>query len=425
MGLVYRYQEGGSITKKMVDDKKVKETLPKEKNVNSETTNVSSKKVPSLQQLKREKFEKENAKYFVEPKQETVSNARKLTDQEQATSDKIINRLNSKEKWKNTIVGDLGIDPYDIGITAGNVASKLTRLSPLTEEEIIRTTNNPKETALLSSNLFTNALANEMAGGLISKGATKLIPKAKVKTTDEVESLIKEIEDTKPIATEYKINDPNINKNNGIIDKPKDPNYLNDFGLRFVDDTKFKDTDELKILAEHGKQPKITAESFPNKREKVLDEFIDSFYDKEKINNSNNLDILLKDNNGWNFELNNYTKSLVDKHKITLDEVKNRIKKRSKLEDYISDYGSNVKKDLAKRQMNYAKYKDKLHDIDADNFAIEADDIQLTPEEIAEYKKFADKNKARILKEDLKDKYKGIDAFQGIKLNKKGGLIYK
>ena len=74
--------------------------------------------------------------------------------------------------------------------------------------------------------------------------------------------------------------------------------------------------------------------------------------------------------------------------------------------------------------MHYSKYKDKLHNIDADNFAIEAEDIQLTPEEMAEYKKFADKNKANLLKQDLKEKYKGIDAFQSVKLNKKGGLIY-
>jgi hypothetical protein len=89
-------------------------------------------------------------------------------------------------------------------------------------------------------------------------------------------------------------------------------------------------------------------------------------------------------------------------------------------ENFVSHNGS-VNKHLANEQMHYSKYKDKNYDIDVNKFAEEAEDIQLSPEELLEFSK---EEKLNMLKQDLKNKFKGIDAFQGIKLNKKGGIIY-
>ena len=495
MGLIYKFQEGGSITKKMLDDKKPKYTLAKEKNINSESTNIKKvdpKLVKSLTQLEKEKFNSEHKE------QPVISQGRELTEQEKKTSDKINNRLENKKKYENSIIGDLGIDPSSIGITAGNLASKLTRLRPLSEDEIIKSTDNYEGAKEVANEIAKDAVVNEIAGKLLTKPLgvgysavansinrvvknpfpniknfqllpsnitnsrlinpgllNKTIKKypmlseevvgqvageqaeklkdLKNKLSNEIEEtkakdlqtkrnlLYKRAELKKPTVKNKDINSGKYNEKYGSIEKPKDEDYLNNF-----DDLRFKDVgiDELKILAEHGKQPKITAKSFPNKEEKILDEFISAFPDERQIHNSSSLEELLNDNNDWGFEINDYAKELARKHNLSLDKIKNRLKEKNKLEEYISDYGDDVKKDLAEKQMHYSKYKDKLHNIDADNFAIEAEDIQLTPEEIAEYKKIADKNKANLLKQDLKEKYKGIDAFQSVKLNKKGGLIY-
>ena len=423
MRLIYKFQEGGSVTKEMVNRNKSKENniVAKGTRSNSESTSVSKPLVKSLKVLAIEKMMRD------EKEQPVISQGKKLTEQEQKTSNKINKRLDNKKKWENTVVGDLGIDPSDIGTTVGNMASKLTRFSPISQDEIIKTTNNPKETVLLASNLFTNALVNEMAGVLINKGINKLIPKAKIKTDDEVESLIKEIEDTKPIATKYKINDPNINKNNGIIDKPKDPNYLNDFGLRFVDDTKFKDTDGLKILAEHGKQKLITKPELVTKRQAIMDEYLKNLWDLEHVEQAklmSDLDV----SNDWGLNMFKAAEGHLKKNNVSLKELQNRVKELKEGDKHNYNYitthfGRGADRDLAQ------SYKERNHTASGttpENYAIDMEDIQLSPEEIEAFKKNASKEDLKILKENFNKKYTGKDAFQSVKLNEKGGkLLYK
>ena len=166
MGLIYKFQEGGSITKKMLDDKKPKYTLAKEKNINSESTNIKKvdpKLVKSLTQLEKEKFNSEHKE------QPVISQGRELTEQEKKTSDKINNRLENKKKYENSIIGDLGIDPSSIGITAGNLASKLTRLRPLSEDEIIKSTDNYEGAKEVANEIAKDAVVNEIAGKLLTK----------------------------------------------------------------------------------------------------------------------------------------------------------------------------------------------------------------------------------------------------------------
>jgi len=165
MGLIYKFQEGGSVTKEMVNRNKSKENniIAKGTRSNSESTSVSKPLVKSLKVLAIEKMMRD------EKEQPVISQGRTLTEQEQKTSNKINKRLDSKKKWENTIIGDLGIDPNDIGITAGNIASKASRFSPMTEEEIISTTNNTKNAIKFTNEIAVQTLANELVGGLLKK----------------------------------------------------------------------------------------------------------------------------------------------------------------------------------------------------------------------------------------------------------------
>lgn len=94
-----------------------------------------------------------------------LSQGKKLNEVEQAYSDKVKARIDN---------------PFsDIGIAAGNVASYLTRLRGLSPEEIAKVTNNPMETIGLSSELGTQAIANELMGAGLIKVGVKAAPYVK------------------------------------------------------------------------------------------------------------------------------------------------------------------------------------------------------------------------------------------------------
>jgi hypothetical protein len=172
MGLIYKYEDGDSVTKKMVNRNKPKEnkTISKSERSNSESTSVSKPLVKSLKVLAIEKMMRD------EKEQPVISQGRKLTEQEQKTSDKINKRLENKAKYKNEpgIVNDFlnvtGIDPTDIGMTAGNIAKKISNLGGegLTEEDIIKTTNNPKEALKFADNIAKQEAINLIAGNILA-----------------------------------------------------------------------------------------------------------------------------------------------------------------------------------------------------------------------------------------------------------------
>lgn len=172
MGLIYKYEDGDSVTKKMVNRNKPKEnkTISKSERSNSESTSVSKPLVKSLKVLAIEKMMRD------EKEQPVISQGRKLTEQEQKTSDKINKRLENKAKYKNEpgIVNDFlnvtGIDPTDIGMTAGNIAKKISNLGGegLTEEDIIKTTNNPKEALKFADNIAKQEAISLIAGNILA-----------------------------------------------------------------------------------------------------------------------------------------------------------------------------------------------------------------------------------------------------------------
>jgi hypothetical protein len=101
-----------------------------------------------------------------------ISQGRKFTKDEQAYSDKVSRRI----KY-----------PFsDIGIAAGNVASYLSRMHGLSPEEIAASTNNVMGTLGVSSDIATQALANELVG----QGASKFISKG----SEALKPYIKSIE---------------------------------------------------------------------------------------------------------------------------------------------------------------------------------------------------------------------------------------
>ena len=88
-----------------------------------------------------------------------LSQGKKLTEEEQAYSDKVSRRI----KY-----------PFsDIGIAAGNVASYLGRFEGMSPEEIAASTNNPMGALGVSSDVASEAMINEMLG----VGSSKLFKK--------------------------------------------------------------------------------------------------------------------------------------------------------------------------------------------------------------------------------------------------------
>jgi len=166
MALIYKFKDGGSVTKEMVNRNKPKEnkTISKSERSNSESTSMSKPLVKSLKVLAIEKMMRD------EKEQPVISQGRKLTEQEQKTSNKISKRLDSKKKWENTVVGDLGIDPTDIGVTAGNIAKKVANFGGegLTQEDIIKTTNNPKEALEFANGIAKQEALNLIVGNILT-----------------------------------------------------------------------------------------------------------------------------------------------------------------------------------------------------------------------------------------------------------------
>jgi hypothetical protein len=477
MGLVYKFQDGekdfeGSTTKKMVNKNKPKEALGKPTNINrSESTLVSKPIVKDLRTLWLEKIARENKS------QPVISQGKKLTEQEQQTSDKINKRLDNKAKYKNEpgIINDFlnvtGIDPDDIGMTAGNIASKLTRLRPLSEKEIIMTTDNPKNASKLASEIALQAAANEIAGGLLRKPVGVAWSAAANKINNFTSPVIQSLKNASLFPANSRLIYPgllnryprvageiagnivvpdelaaNIVGNQSLLnegvnnsfkvvspaekkalvdkylsDKNVDVNYLtkkaNELDLNNID------IDRLKILSQYGKQKKITKPELVTERQAVLDEYLKNL---SNFNNIYDAKILsdLDVSDGYGLNLYSMAEPFLKKENVSLEELKERAKELElgqKLGlDYITThYNRGATKDLAR---SYKERDQQLFDTNLENYAKEMEDIQLTPEE---FRKNASAEDWKIFKENFQKPYKGINAFQSVRLNKKGGILYK
>jgi hypothetical protein len=152
-GWLDEYQTGGD-NENSVINMLSKNTLAKEERSNQDNTRVSNLPIKTLQALQQQANVEKAAKQQYK-QQPVISQGRKLNPSEQAYSDKVQARIANPSN--------------DLGIIAANMASALTRFRYLNPEEIAATTNNPMGTVGLSSNIMTEALANEMAGPAFGK----------------------------------------------------------------------------------------------------------------------------------------------------------------------------------------------------------------------------------------------------------------
>jgi hypothetical protein len=152
-GWLDSYQDGGD-NENSVINMLSKNTLAKGERSNQDNTRVSKVPIKTLQALQAQAQAEKAARYQA-TEQPVLSQGKKLNPSEQAYSDKVKARIANPSN--------------DLGITAANMASALTRFRYLNPEEIAATTNNPSATAGLASNIMTEALANEMAGPALGK----------------------------------------------------------------------------------------------------------------------------------------------------------------------------------------------------------------------------------------------------------------
>ena len=152
-GWLDEYQDGGD-NENSVINMLSKNTLAKGERSNQDNTRVSKAPIKTLQALQAQAQAEKAARYQA-TEQPVLSQGKKLNPSEQAYSDKVKARIANPSN--------------DLGITAANMASALTRFRYLNPEEIAATTNNPSATVGLASNIMTEALANEMAGPALGK----------------------------------------------------------------------------------------------------------------------------------------------------------------------------------------------------------------------------------------------------------------
>jgi hypothetical protein len=190
-------------------------------------------------------------------------------------------------------------------------------------------------------------------------------------------------------------------------------------------DSKFN-PDPLKILAEHGKQKLITKSELVTERQAKMDEYLKNLSNFQHVKDAKIMSDLDQADD-WGLNMYSLAKEDLKKNNISLEELKNRVldfeKGHKDKSDYITThFGRGAEKELAQSYIE----RDKLATgTTPENYAIDMEDIQLTAEEIADFKKNASKEDLKMFKEHFSKPYKGINAFQGIRLNKKGGLIYK
>lgn len=400
MALIYKLQSGGKAL--------------------SDNTYVFKKKLPkNLSELKTE--QKKEIKFYAESKAKEILAEAKAKSAETKYQEDL---KNNNVPWYMKKVGVMNNTPEEKVKIKGE-------LSKIQSKKDQRSFDDKLES--IGLDLATSILP-ELPLMKYVKPATKLVKKSddyiesynkynsiQKKLTDETHALknkMYQLAETKP--TKSVENVKGELKNIGYINKPNNANYLNEFDLRFVNPNKFK-IDNLKIIAEHGKQPLLKKKNFPNLKTREIDSILEnSFIPEEQLQNAKTISDLHYDN-GWGLNFTKTIENHMNKNNISLEDLKNRALERKNItENFVSHNGS-VNKHLANEQMHYSKYKDKNYDIDVNKFAEEAEDIQLSPEELLEFSK---EEKLNMLKQDLKNKFKGIDAFQGIKLNKKGGIIY-
>ena len=143
-------EDEGSVIK----NKLSRNTLTKDEKSNQDKTRVSNLPVKTLQELQAQANIEKAAKQQYK-QQPVISQGRKLTPEEQAYSDKVQARIANPSN--------------DVGITAANMASALTRFRYLNPEEIAATTNNPANTIDLASNMMAEGLTNEIVGPAFGK----------------------------------------------------------------------------------------------------------------------------------------------------------------------------------------------------------------------------------------------------------------
>ena len=190
------FDDEGSIIKNKLN----KNTLAKDERSNQDNTRVFNLPIKTLQALQQQ-ADVERASRQQYKQQPVISQGKKLNPTEQAYSDKVQARIANPSN--------------DLGITAANIASALTRFRYLNPEEIAATTNNPMGTVGLSSNIMTEALVNEMAGPAFGKALTsgtkviKKVPKELPSFSNVSKSEIdwkawnKEIPKNKALMNEY------------------------------------------------------------------------------------------------------------------------------------------------------------------------------------------------------------------------------
>lgn len=158
-GGIQRFEDGGEFDDEgsIIKNKLNKNTLAKDERSNQDNTRVFNLPIKTLQALQQQ-ADVERASRQQYKQQPVISQGKKLTPTEQAYSDKVQARIANPSN--------------DLGITAANMASALTRFRYLNPEEIAATTNNPMGTVGLSSGIMTEALANEMVGPAFGKALT-------------------------------------------------------------------------------------------------------------------------------------------------------------------------------------------------------------------------------------------------------------
>lgn len=170
-GGIQKFENGGEFDDEgsIIKNKLNRNTLAKDERSNQDNTRVSNLPIKTLQALQQQ-ADVERASRQQYKQQPVISQGKKLNPTEQAYSDKVQARIANPSN--------------DLGITAANMASALTRFRYLNPEEIAATTNNPMGTVGLSSGIMTEGLANEMAGPAfqsslkpVSKIANKILEK--------------------------------------------------------------------------------------------------------------------------------------------------------------------------------------------------------------------------------------------------------
>jgi hypothetical protein len=323
MALIYKLQSGGKAL--------------------SDNTYVFKKKLPkNLSELKTE--QKKEIKFYAESKAKEILAEAKAKSAETKYQEDL---KNNNVPWYMKKVGVMNNTPEEKVKIKGE-------LSKIQSKKDQRSFDDKLES--IGLDLATSILP-ELPLMKYVKPATKLVKKSddyiesynkynsiQKKLTDETHALknkMYQLAETKP--TKSVENVKGELKNIGYINKPNNANYLNEFDLRFVNPNKFK-IDNLKIIAEHGKQPLLKKKNFPNLKTREIDSILEnSFIPEEQLQNAKTISDLHYDN-GWGLNFTKTIENHMNKNNISLEDLKNRALERKNItENFVSHNGS-VKK---------------------------------------------------------------------------------